>query len=394
MKVELLIIGGGPAGLSTAYSAAKHGIDVLVIEKRREIGVPIQCGEFLPARSEYNNILPNAKHIKLLKSIPKEIILTSIRKISMFSPSGDRYDVRFDGCVVDRERFDKWIAVLAGENNAKIALSTKALSIDLEKSRVYVTGKYFDGWIYYEYLVYAAGAISNLDNYIPIKPKNSEYNISRVYQVVMGNASIDEDTIYMFSGLKYAPGAYAWIIPRGSSIANVGLGVRKPYNPKPDLEIYIKNLRSEHPVAKSMIKSGTPLSYIGGLVPVGPPLKSAVYGNVLLVGDSANMTVASIGAGVPTAVVAGSICGEVISNHPNDIYKYDELWRQEILSPLENGYKIRVMMDPVLKSDLLMDLALKVLGEKFLGDIIRVKIPKEIEILYKLFKLRFQTKSR
>lgn len=390
MKVELLIIGGGPAGLSSAYYAAKYGVEVLVIDKRREIGVPIQCGEFLPAESEYSKILPKAKHTNLLINIPKEIILSKIKRISLFSPTGTRYDVAFDGYVIDREKYDKWLATLSAEFNIKIFLSTNALTIDVSKNKVYVNGKGYNGWIYYDYLIYATGAKSNLDVYIPIKPRNDDYDISKVYQVVMGNVPVDQDTIYMFSGLDYAPGAYSWIIPRGMVMANVGLGVRKPYDPKQNLETYILNLKNKHPIAKNMIKNSINLSFIGGIVPVGPPLKSAVYNNILLVGDAANMTVASLGAGVPTAVISGSICGEVVAKYPNDLIKYDLIWKDELYIPLENGYKIRTMMDPVLKSDMFIEIALKIIGPKYLKDIIRVKIPKEIDLLYKMLKVNFK----
>ena len=41
IKTNLLVVGGGPAGLSAAYAAAKKGVDVIVIERSNEIGYPI-----------------------------------------------------------------------------------------------------------------------------------------------------------------------------------------------------------------------------------------------------------------------------------------------------------------------------------------------------------------
>ena len=38
-KVELVIIGGGPAGLAAAYSAWQHGMrDILILERDAELG--------------------------------------------------------------------------------------------------------------------------------------------------------------------------------------------------------------------------------------------------------------------------------------------------------------------------------------------------------------------
>ncbi len=42
---DVLVIGAGPAGSMTAKWAAKHGANVLMIEKRQEIGSPVRCGE-------------------------------------------------------------------------------------------------------------------------------------------------------------------------------------------------------------------------------------------------------------------------------------------------------------------------------------------------------------
>ena len=40
-------MGGGPAGATLARLLAREGKDVLVIDKRKELGVPVRCGEAL-----------------------------------------------------------------------------------------------------------------------------------------------------------------------------------------------------------------------------------------------------------------------------------------------------------------------------------------------------------
>ena len=49
-EYDIIIIGGGPAGSTFARLASGAGLDVLVIDKRREIGVPVRCGEGLGER--------------------------------------------------------------------------------------------------------------------------------------------------------------------------------------------------------------------------------------------------------------------------------------------------------------------------------------------------------
>ncbi|MGB2825476.1 MAG: NAD(P)-binding protein, partial [Thermoplasmata archaeon] len=52
MEVDILIVGAGPAGSTTARFCADRDTEVLMIDRRREIGYPVQCGELLPATKE------------------------------------------------------------------------------------------------------------------------------------------------------------------------------------------------------------------------------------------------------------------------------------------------------------------------------------------------------
>ncbi len=45
---DVLVIGAGPAGSSAAWAAASRGARVLVIDRKRAPGEPVQCGEWVP----------------------------------------------------------------------------------------------------------------------------------------------------------------------------------------------------------------------------------------------------------------------------------------------------------------------------------------------------------
>ena len=45
IETDVLVIGAGPAGSSAARFAAKEGVDVIIIDKKSEIGFPKRCAE-------------------------------------------------------------------------------------------------------------------------------------------------------------------------------------------------------------------------------------------------------------------------------------------------------------------------------------------------------------
>lgn len=59
--VDLAVVGAGPAGSSAAEAAAAAGISVWLIDKKSEIGSPVQCGGFLPDAGELEKLLPSAE---------------------------------------------------------------------------------------------------------------------------------------------------------------------------------------------------------------------------------------------------------------------------------------------------------------------------------------------
>ena len=57
-KYDVLVIGAGPAGSIAARSLAKKGYDVLLCEKRPEVGVPVRCGEATGSRKRLSDFTP------------------------------------------------------------------------------------------------------------------------------------------------------------------------------------------------------------------------------------------------------------------------------------------------------------------------------------------------
>src|SRR5579859_167592 len=87
---DVLIVGGGPAGLAAAAAAAKEGVETLVLERQHEIGYPIHTsgGSWVSDMQALN--IPQS----LYHPIDKVIFVSPQREVSMhYNPAV--------ACVVD-----------------------------------------------------------------------------------------------------------------------------------------------------------------------------------------------------------------------------------------------------------------------------------------------------
>ena len=71
---EVIVIGGGPAGSTTARYIAEGGCDVLVIDGRDPIGTPLQCGELVPTNDEMRRLCPDVPDIDDLLQTPSHAV--------------------------------------------------------------------------------------------------------------------------------------------------------------------------------------------------------------------------------------------------------------------------------------------------------------------------------
>ena len=390
-QYELIVIGLGPAGASLLYKAAEKGIKVLGIDKRREIGIPIQCGEFIPAYSELETLLPEtpSEYLSIFKRVPRNIVLNKTRVVRLYTPYNSIYEVEFKGLVVNRASFDKWLVSKAIEYGAEVYINSSVYKLDSDGG-VYVKG-FLNGVYKGDVVAIAAGASSRLLDQVGLYRESDEYNLAYLAQYVMDGVEFDSDIIEMYTGSKYAPGAYAWIIPRGGKTANVGVGIRYPYvNENITLKDYLTRFIKEHPIASNKLRNAYPVSMVGGVVPVAPPAEKTVSGRFISLGDSANHVIASLGAGIVTAVVAGVSASEAVYKYLNGeapLNYYESLWRGFIGRVLEDGYKLRLAIDILTRSDRLIEYGMKILGKKYIWNLVYTKAPKEVDLASLIGKL-------
>src|SRR2546430_4541580 len=70
---DVIVVGSGPAGATAARYAARRGLRVLLVDKRKEIGVPVQCGEYVAHNEEVRAIFPTVTELEDLMEVPYRV---------------------------------------------------------------------------------------------------------------------------------------------------------------------------------------------------------------------------------------------------------------------------------------------------------------------------------
>ncbi len=358
MKVDVLIVGLGPAGatvLAKLAELANSGISILAIDKRPKPGEPVHCGEFMPSPEEMITLMPDVPNSKEFFAFSNEFISQRTNRISFFSPEGKIIQTPFEGYTIHRAKWNHSLVETGKRRQAEVW--TTASAVEIKNGGVLVSVK--DEKLVLikpKILVGADGVNSRVAEWRNLFEKRGPEHFVIVKQHVMTgiiSEKFDCTDIQMFFGEKYAPGAYAWIIPKNENSANVGVGVRSPMlKGRMTVSKALNNLIETHPVASKILKGAQIQQTIGAIVPVGLPYQKTVdpITKTILIGDAACQVVSSVGAGIPTSMVAGSIAAQTIIDYFNkktSLEHYQIEWQNQMMGTFKRAYKLRQFFDKI-----------------------------------------------
>ena len=361
---DVIVVGAGPAGSTAALYAAEKGASVLLLDKKKEIGSPIQCAGFLPDASEVQALLRDARLPDTLKNYPDSCVLQRIDIQRLITPNCSVKEFAVRGTVLDRRRYDQFLAEQAARAGAELMIKTRVTKI--EGTTVETSGIFGKHKIKAKAIIGADGPNSLVakSKGLALKPESRETSVALEYQV--RDVDIDPSALEMYFGKDFVPGGYAWIFPEGKDRANVGIGIRSGMAQKGiSAKEYLHRFMRNHPLAGPKLKNSIVMSVIAGIIPVnGAPERTAIE-NALVVGDAAGQIFATNGGGIPPAMIAGKIAGETAAEFAAGkckLEEYDRRWRAQFGSALETSVQARQLMDGIMKSDTLMNAAFKLIS--------------------------------
>ncbi len=357
---DVLIIGGGPAGLYAAYCLARGGRRVAVFEEHPEIGMPVHCTGLLTIEGFTRFTLPQGS------------IRGTWRRAAFRSPGGHLLSVASEQdqtVVVDRSAFDQGLADQAVAVGADLFLGHKVEALHYVRggviARTSIEGhgpRAMSGRL----VIVATGAAYLLHRGLGLAPPP---RFLQSAQVEVDFAQTEAVEVYF--GSEVAPGSFAWIVPfnqEGIQKAKIGLLSSR------DADEFLARFLQSSMVASRLLP-GFPLRYRRRPVPIRP-IPETFKERVLVIGDAAGIVKPTTGGGIYysllTAELAATTAMEAL--HVADysaqfLSRYQAAWQKALASEIRMGALFRCYGSRL--SDAQIDEAFRLVASEQVAHLIR-----------------------
>ncbi len=308
---DVCIIGAGPGGLRAGWDCTRNGLATIILDKKKAVGLPVHCGECLSLAAVQNTGL----------DLPTEVIAQKVRGVRVVFPDGSARRVIESGYVLNKDKFEQWLAHKACLQGCLICLNDAVCDLKCKDNLWEVSMK--SGERYFSKIIIdASGAHSVANKSLRLNPPyQTQTGLQYTVDGIETGSFLD---FYLWPHL--APGGYLWVIPKGGKRANVGLVTSETSGMKVNLNRFL---------SQSGVKNYKITKISGGRIPVSGPLATTFTDRLLIIGDAAGFTSPIFKGGTYLALKSGCLAASVVVDAlKNNIVsekhfaRYQRLWKQ------------------------------------------------------------------
>lgn len=381
-KTDVIIVGGGPAGIAAAITVARAGFEVIVIERGTFAGSKNVFGGAIYTES-VKEIFPDFEQSAPLerKNIEHKFAILGEDDSTVISyRKTPETPVSY---TVMRGKFDRWMAEEAKKEGVILVEETVVRELIVENEKVVGVKTELEDY-YSNIVILADGVNSLLAKQIglrkDIKPKDVALSVKEVIKLDKQKindrflVNDNEGCIYeLFGGSMLGKLGLGFIYTNNDSVS-IGLGITLDELDGTGLKPYeLLEKIKEHPTIAPLIKDGEVIEYSAHLIPEGgykkmPTLSGA---GVMVAGDAAMLVNNMHWEGTNLAMISGKIAGETAvvaltkgDYSENTLARYQEKLEETFV--IKDLYTYRNLMDVMHdKKEIFMDVYFKKINAFF-----------------------------
>ena len=327
--IDVIVVGGGPAGSRTAYMLARLGWGVTVLEKEGAVGNKSCCTGII------------GQECVRSFDIDESVILRKVKGARLFSPTGKMLYITRDedqASILDRVAFDMAMARRAQNAGAQYIFDSAVHDIRITKEGVELYCERRGGRLIARTVVIASGCGTRLTEKLGFG-KAADFVAGAQADVVTKG----QDEVEVYFGQEVAPGFFGWLVPTTAGNARVGLLSR--HAPDKYLKGLLDSLVSEDKIVADEWKPSH------GAIPLRP-LRKTFGERILVVGDAAGQVKPTTGGGIYYGMLCADIAAGELNRalHRDDLSarslsQYDRQWRRKLGRELMVGYGARKLFE-------------------------------------------------
>jgi len=324
---DVVIIGGGPAGLYAGSRLADAGFDTVLLEEHDAVGEPVHCTGVLAAEAfaEFG--------------LTRRSLLNELTTARFWSPAG--HQVTYSGAsveavVVDRRAFDQELFERAQASGVTVQRTARAIGVRIDSTGVSV--KMPTGEVRARACVLACGANYSLHRQVGLDMPSLFLHTAQAELPARNVGDVE-----LHFGHNIAPKGFGWVVPavrQDQIYARIGVMCEQ------DAPRYFDRM-TERAGVRWQISGEDMRRPRQKILPLAPI--SRTYGDRLLaIGDAAGLVKPTTGGGIYYSLVSASLAADVLTGALSEddlgaarLEPYEREWRHRLADEFQAQLSLR-----------------------------------------------------